>query len=186
MADQIQGKEWWQQGFGYRIEGGFTEAGKEISYSMITDEGTGFRYYKTGDYWNINDRSSVERCGIRLNDKEVAKLIQADNGDIEIRAPGGQITLMAKNIRIVAEDGDGEITLQAGKILEADAPTSRVKGTNVDITAVSGAQVLGSYADMTAGVQQSSSSLTDITQGSFVGAVLNVLGNIKKYLEYFA
>lgn len=186
MADQIQGKEWWQQGFGYRIEGGFTEAGKEISYSMITDEGTGFRYYKTGDYWNINDRSSVERCGIRLNDKEVAKLIQADNGDIEIRAPGGQITLMAKNIRIVAEDGDGEITLQAGKILEADAPTSRVKGTNVDITAVSGAQVMGSYADMTAGVQQSSSSLTDITQGSFVGAVLNVLGNIKKYLEYFA
>ena len=186
MADQIQGKEWWQQGFGYRIEGGFTEAGKEISYSMITDEGTGFRYYKTGDYWNINDRSSVERCGIRLNDKEVAKLIQADNGDIVLEAPNGQITLKAKNIRIMAEDGDGEITMQAGKILEADAPTSRVKGTNVDITAVSGAQVMGSYADITAGVQQSSSSLTDITQGSFVGAVLNVLGNIKKYLEYFA
>lgn len=186
MADQIQGKEWWQQGFGYRIEGGFTEAGKEISYSMITDEGTGFRYYKTGDYWSINDRSSIERCGIRLNDKEVAKLIQADNGDIVLEAPNGQITLKAKNIRIMAEDGDGEITMQAGKILEADAPTSRVKGTNVDIAAVSGAQVMGSYADITAGVQQSSSSLTDITQGSFVGAVLNVLGNIKKYLEYFA
>lgn len=185
MSEQ-QAKEWWQQGFGYRLQGGNVEAGKEVSYSMITDEGTGFAYYKTGDYWNINDRSSVERCGIKLNDKEVAKIIKADNGDIVFEAPGGQIVLKAKNIRIMAQDGDGEITLQAGKILEADAPTSRVKGTNVDITAVSGAQMIGSYVDASAGVQQSSSSLTDITQGSLVGSILNALGNIKKFLEYFA
>lgn len=185
MSEQ-QAKEWWQQGFGYRLQGGNIEAGKEVSYSMITDEGTGFSYYKTGDYWNINDKSSVEICGISLNDKEVAKIIHANNGDIEIRAPGGQITLLAKNIRLLAQDGDGEITLQAGKILEADAPTSRVKGTNVDITAVSGAQMIGSYVDSSAAVQQSNSSLTDITQGSLVGSILNVLGNIKKFLEYFA
>lgn len=185
MSEQ-QAKEWWQQGFGYRIQGGNVEAGKEVSYSMITDEGTGFSYYKTGDYWNINDKSSVERCGMKLNDKEVAKLIYADNGDIEIRAPGGQITLLAKHIRILAQDGDGEITMQAGKILETDAPTARVKGTNVDITATSGAQMIGSYTDMSAAVQASSSSLTDITQGSLVGSILNVLGNIKKFLEYFA
>lgn len=185
MSEQ-QDKEWWQQGFGYRIQGGNIEAGKEVSYSMITDEATGFAYYKTGDYWNINDRSSVEICGSKLNDKEVAKIIHANNGDIEIRAPGGQITLLAKHIRILAQDGDGEITMQAGKILETDAPTARVKGTNVDITATSGAQMIGSYTDMSAAVQASSSSLTDITQGSLVGAVLNVLGNIKKFLEYFA
>lgn len=185
MSEQ-QEKEWWKQGFGYRIQGGNVEAGKEVAYSMITDEATGFCYYKTGDYWNINDRSSVERCGMKLNEKEVAKLIKADNGDIVFEAPGGQITLKAKHIRLVAEDGSGEITLQAGKILEADAPTSRVKGTNVDITAVSGAQMIGSFADVSAGVQASTSSLTDITQGSFVGTLLNVLGNIKKYLEYFA
>jgi hypothetical protein len=185
MSEQ-QAKEWWQQGFGYRLQGGNVEAGKEVSYSMITDEGTGFCYYKTGDYWNINDRSSVDICGMKLNDKEVAKLIYAENGDIEIRAPGGQITLLAKNIRLLAEDGSGEITLQAGKILETDAPTARVKGTNVDITAVSGAQMIGSYVDASASTQTTISSLTDVTQGSLVGTVLNVLGNVKKYLEYFA
>ena len=185
MSEQ-QAKEWWKQGFGYRLQGGNVEGGKEVSYSMITDEATGFAYFKTGDYWNINDRSSVERCGMKLNDKEVAKIIKADNGDIVFEAPNGQITLKAKNIRIIAEDGDGEITMQAGKILEADAPTSRLKGTNVDITAVSGAQMIGSFVDASAGVHQSSSSLTDITQGSLVGSILNVLGNIKKYLEYFA
>lgn len=185
MSEQ-QAKEWWQQGFGYRLQGGNVEAGKEVSYSMITDEGTGFSYYKTGDYWNINDRSSVDICGMKLNDKEVAKLIYAENGDIVLEAPGGQIQIKAKNIRLLAEDGSGEITLQAGKILEADAPTSRVKGTNVDITAVSGAQMIGSYVDSSAAVQQSNSSLTDITQGSLVGTILNALGNIKKFLEYFA
>lgn len=185
MSEQ-QAKEWWQQGFGYRLQGGNVEAGKEVSYSMITDEGTGFSYYKTGDYWNINDRSSVEICGLKSNDKEVAKLIYAENGDIVLEAPGGQVQIKAKNIRLLAEDGGGEITLQAGKILEADAPTSRVKGTNVDITAVSGAQMIGSYVDASAAVQQSNSSLTDITQGSLVGSILNALGNIKKFLEYFA
>jgi len=185
MAEE-QNKEWWQQGFGYRVQGGNYQAGIEVAYSMITDEANGYTYYKTGDYWNFNDGSSVERCGKNLNNKEVAKLIYADNGDIVFEAPNGQITLKAKNIRIVAEDGDGEITLNAGKILEADAPTSRIKGTNVDITAVSGVQTIGSYADIMAGVQQSSSSLTDLTQGSLVGSLLNALGNLKKYLSYFA
>jgi hypothetical protein len=45
---------------------------------------------------------------------------------------------------------------------------------------------MGNYADITAGVQQSSSSLTDLTQGSLVGALLNALGNLKKFLSYFA
>ena len=94
--------------------------------------------------------------------------------------------MIIKNIRIIAEDGDGEITMQAGKILEADAPTSRLKGTNVDITAVSGAQIIGSDVDASASTQAPVSSLTDVTQGSLVGTVLNVLGNVKKFLEYFA
>lgn len=181
-----QEKEWWQQGYGYRVQSGIEISGDKCLYSVITDIGNGFTYFEGGNKGDIVSGSSTEVVGKDLNSKEVAKIIKAVNGDIEFWAPGGQITLKAKNIRIVAEDGDGEITMQAGKILEADAPTSRVKGTNVDITAVSGANVMGNYADVTGGVQQSSSSLTDLTQGSLVGALLNALGNLKKFLSYFA
>ena len=47
----------------------------------------------------------------------------------------------------LGEDGEGEVTIQAGKTVEIDGPTARVKGTNVDITASSSASVIGSYVD---------------------------------------
>lgn len=184
MAEE-QEKEWWQQGFGFRVQSGMELSGKKVQYSMITDSHNGFTYFENGDKGEIISGSSTEKVGMNVNSKEPAKVIYAANGDIVFEAPGGQITLKAKNIRIIAEDGEGEITLQAGKVLEADAPTSRVKGTNVDVTAVSGAKVIGSYTDIGAAVQQTSSSLSDATQGSFIGTILNVLGDVRKFLSYF-
>ena len=181
MSDQP--KEWWQQGFGFKVQAGTTIDGKEVGYAMITDEHTGYSYYKNGDKWDLSLGTSLEVCGKNVNDNVPAKVIYARNGDIEFIAPGGQITLKARSIRILAEDGDGEITLNAGKILELDGPTSRVKGTNIDIAAKSSANLVGNFVEAGAGVQQSSSSLVDIFQGSFIGQILNTLNNVKKFLQ---
>ena len=43
--------------------------------------------------------------------------------------------------------------------------------------------MIGNYVESAAGVQQSSSSLVDIFQGSFIGQLLNSLGNLKKFLK---
>ena len=137
MAEQE--KEWWQQGFGYRVQAGTEIGGKKCSYSVITDEATGFTYYQDGDKSDIVLKSSVEVCGVIAQEKVPAKVIEAKNGDIEFLAPNGQITLKAKSIRIMGEAGDGEVTIQAGKVVEMDAPASRVKGTNIDITATNSA-----------------------------------------------
>ena len=61
----------------------------------------------------------------RVKDKEPAKVIYARNGDIHFEAPNGQITLKAKNIRLVSQDGNGEVTIQAGKTIEIDGPTAK-------------------------------------------------------------
>lgn len=181
MAEQE--KEWWQQGFGYRVQAGTEIGGKKCSYSVITDEATGFTYYQDGDKSDIVLKSSVEVCGVIAQEKVPAKVIEAKNGDIEFLAPNGQITLKAKSIRIMGEAGDGEVTIQAGKVVEMDAPASRVKGTNIDITATNSASMLGNYVEAAAGVQQSSASLVDVFQGSFIGQILNSLGNLKKFLK---
>ena len=181
MADQP--KEWWQQGFGFKAQSGTYINGKEVGYALITDEHTGYSYYKNGDKLDISLGTSLEVCGRRVNDKEPAKIIYARNGDIHFEAVNGQITLKANSIRLVAEDSDGEITLTAGKIVEIDGPTSRVKGTNIDIAAKSSANIIGNYVEAGAGVQQSSSSLVDITQGSFIGQLLNALSNVRKFLQ---
>jgi len=181
MAEQE--KEWWQQGFGYRVQAGTIIGGKKCSYSVITDESAGFTYYRDGDKSDITLRTSTEVCGLDCQEKEPAKSIIAKNGDIVLEAPNGQITLKAKNIRIMAQDGSGELTLQAGKIVEMDAPASRVKGTNIDIAATNSTSLLGNYVESAAGVQQSSASLVDVFQGSFIGQILNSLGNLKKFLK---
>lgn len=181
MAEQE--KEWWQQGFGYRVQAGTEIGGKKCSYSVITDDASGFTYYQDGDKSDITLKSSTEVCGLNTQKGEPAKTIEAKNGDIELLAPNGQITLKAKTIRILGEASEGEITIQAGKILEMDAPSSRVKGTNIDIAATNSASLLGNYVEAAAGVQQSSSSLVDIFQGSFIGQLLNSLGNLKKFLK---
>lgn len=181
MTDQP--KEWWQQGFGFKVQSGTNIDGKEVGYAMITDEHTGYSYYKNGDKLDISLKTSLEVCGRRVNDKEPAKIIYARNGDIHFEAVNGQITLKAKSIRLVAEDSEGEITLNAGKIVEIDGPTSRVKGTNIDVAAKSSANIMGNFVESAAGVQESSSSLVDIFQGSFIGQILNSLNNVKKFLQ---
>jgi len=184
MAEQP--KEWWRQGFGYKEQAGTFINGKEVGYGMITDQHTGYTYFKDGDLHTVALKTSLEVCGRYTQEKEPAKVIYARQGDIVFEAPNGQITLKARNVRILGEDGEGEVTIQAGKTVEIDGPTARVKGTNVDITASSSASVIGSYVDAAAGVQQSSASLTDIFQGSFIGQILNSLGNLKKFLKLAA
>lgn len=181
MADQQ--KEWWQQGFGFKVQSGTIINGKEVGYAMTTDEHTGYSYYKNGDKWDISLRTSLEVCGRKVNEKEPAKIIYARNGDIHFEAVNGQITLKARSIRLVAEDGEGEVTIQAGKVVEIDGPTSRIKGTNIDIPAQNSVNIMGQYVETAAGVQESSSSLVDIFQGSFIGQILNSLGNLKKFLS---
>lgn len=181
MTDQP--KEWWRQGFGYKEQSGTIINGKEVGYGLITDEHCGYAYFKNGDSQHISLKTSLEVVGRYCQEKEPAKVIYARQGDIVFEAPNGQITLKARNVRIIGEDGEGEVTIQAGKTVEIDGPTARLKGTNVDITAASAVNTMGSYVESAAGVQNSSSSLSDIFQGSFIGQLLNALGNVKKFLK---
>lgn len=181
MAEQS--REWFKQGIGYRVQSGTLINGKVVGYGMITDEHCGYTYYRDGTKLDISTSTSIEVCGRQVKDKEPGKIIYAKNGDIHLEAVNGQITLKAASIRLIAEDGEGEITFQAGKVIESDAPTNRVKGTNVDIAAKNSTNLMGNYVESAAGVQQSSSSLTDLFQGSFIGQILNSLGNLKKFLK---
>ena len=60
----------------------------------------------------------------------------------------------------------------------------RVKGTNVDITGKNSVNMIGNYVESAAGVQQSSASLVDIFQGSFIGQLLNSLEILKNSFNF--
>lgn len=158
---------------------------KEATYewAVTTDSGSSIQLREDGNRVEVNPKTSMEVVGAKCIDDEPAKVIYAKNGDIYLDAPAGDIIIRARNIRIVATDGSGEITMSSGKIIEFNGPIVRTKGTNVDITATNEVGVYGQTVDMAANVQVSSSSFSDITQGSFIGSILSALSNLKKFLK---
>lgn len=176
----------------YKIYGGVESEtfGKTVEWGIATNGGPtqdvqSIFLCDDGDKIETTPRTSLEVVGSKCADKEPAKIIYAKNGDVEIRAPGGQITLVAKNIRIVAEDGSGEITLKSNKIIQTDSPVTKVLGTNIDIVATSQASTMGEYVESAGGSQASSGTVTDITKGSFIGGILKALTKFQKVLDQY-
>ena len=176
----------------YKIYGGIESEvyGKTIEWGVATNGGPtndvqSIFLCDDGDKIETTPRTSMEVVGGKCSDKEPAKVIYAKNGDIEIRAPGGQITLVAKNIRIIAEDGSGEITLKSNKIIQTDAPSTKVLGTNVDIAANSQATVMGEYVESAGGIQASSGTVTDAFKGSFIGGILKSLTKFEQFIKKY-
>jgi hypothetical protein len=158
--------------------------GRISEYAVTTDCGHMLQMREDGNRADYSPKTSAEYVGDKCKEKEIAKLIYAENGDIYLDAPAGDIVIRARNIRLVAEDGSGEVTIRSGKIIEFNGPVVRTKGTDVTITATKSVDIMGTTVDSTASVQVASSSLSDITQGSFVGAILSSLSKLKQFLSF--
>jgi hypothetical protein len=155
-------------------------------YAVTTDCGHMLQMREDGNKANYVPKSSAEYVGKSCKEKEIAKLIYAENGDIYLDAPAGDIVIRAKNIRLEAQDGSGEITIRSGKIVELNGPVVRTKGTDVTVTATKSVDIIGTTVDSSASVQVSSSSLSDVTQGSAVGSILSALGKLKQFISFIS
>lgn len=179
----------------YKVYGGVKDSflGKTVEWGVVTNGGpeadiNSIFLCADGDKVETTSKTSTEvtgvgKVGTRCQPGEPSKVIIAQSGDIVLDAKNGDIIIKGRNIRIVAEDGSGEITLRSGKIIEINAPVSNVKGTNVNITATSKVTQLGQFVEGSAGVQASSSTMTDATKGSFLGKVLGAINSLKKFLR---
>jgi hypothetical protein len=153
-------------------------------YAVTTDCGHMIQMRENGDRADYVPKSSEEYVGEKCKENEIAKIIYAKNGNIYLDAPAGDVVIRAKNIRLVAQDGSGEVTIRSGKIIEFNGPVVRTKGTDVTITATKSVDVIATTADISASVQASSSSLSDATQGSFVGGILSTISKLKQFLSF--
>ena len=171
---------------GIRIESGTScPAQGKVDYSVSTDNNQGIIFYQNGNLMIRNKATSMELCGEKLTDnKTPAKTIDAAYGDIHIRAKNGTIILEAANIRLVGVDGKGgEITLQASKQVNMDAPIVGTQGTNITLAGSQSSSIVGGGSvEVTASGQVTTSSGVDTDSSSFLGQILQA---IKKFKEFF-
>lgn len=181
-----QNKQHIEQKQGFKIKSGTTdkETGSTVSYQMVTDEGNGIAFMKDGGSAFVATGTSREVVGHNITDPDrvPAKVIIAKNGDIRLEAEFGDIILKAKNIRLVATDGSGEVTINAPKHFLANAPIATIKGTDTKITGTKSVDVLGTSVESGGQISNDSGSSVDSTQGSFLGALFGVLKKVKKAL----
>jgi hypothetical protein len=181
MTDQP--KEFYDKKPGFVVKSGVPDvSGKPIDYSVITDEGQGFQYTKEGNKLDACNKTSYEICGEDTKENEPAKVIKAKNGNIVIEALNGDIILKARNIRIVAMDGSGEVTINSSKQVSIQSPIQNFKGTNLNTLMSSGIS-FGALTIDTNGIMQNTQNTGSEEQQSSI--LSQLLGVVKKFRTFF-
>lgn len=180
-------KEFFSNNPGFRVESGVKIPdgdlkGKTVDWGTITDNGQGICYYTDGYKKDICHGTSYEICGVRSEEKDYAKILTAASGHILIDAQDGDIILKGRNIRLTAEDGQGEITLVSGKHVYIKAAVTHIKGTNVNILASNNLSAGGTFVETSGAVSNEAGTQTDMFQGSFLGKIFKWIDKFKDFL----
>lgn len=182
MADQP--KEYYEKKPGFIVKSGVKDvAGIPVDYGVFTDNGQGFEYTQEGNKYDTCQKTSYELCGLDGKDKQPAKVIRGKKGDIIIEAMDGDIVLRGNNIRIVALDGSGEVTISSGKHFSVNAPVQSMKGSISNTVMTNSASTGAQTTDTTGNMQNTQASGAEEGQGSLLTKLLGIAKKFQNFLE---
>lgn len=158
-----------------------------VDYALTTKLAQGDIFYENGDHDFVVNATSKEVVGKDItNERTPAKIIEAKNGGILLRALNGTITIQAANIRFVGVDGldGGEITFQASKLIHMDSPTITSQGTNVTMAAAQVASVVGTAGlDLATSTKATCASGVDTDSSSIFAQLFSAITRFKKFFS---
>lgn len=177
-------KEYYEKKPGYEVKSGTVDAaGKKIDYAVFTDNGQGFEYTQEGNKFDTCDKTSMEVCGNQTKEQEPAKVIFAENGNIQLEAPNGEIVLKARSIRIVAMDGSGEVTINSAKNFSVQSPVQNYRGTYSNTVMTSQTNIAALAVGTRGEVQNSATSGSEDTEGSLLTQLLKLSQQFKDWIS---
>jgi hypothetical protein len=183
MADQP--KEYYEKKPGFVVKSGTIQdvTGKTVDYAVFTDNNQGFQFTTDGDHTQVTNKTSYELSGIDGTDGVPGKVIRVKKGDIVIEAMDGDIILRGKNIRIVALDGNGEVTVNSGKHFSVNAPVQSMKGATSNTVMSNSASVGAQATDTTGNMQNTQSSGVEKSQSSILSQLMGIVTKFQKWLD---
>jgi hypothetical protein len=183
MADQP--KEYYEKKPGFVVKSGTIQdvTGKTTDYAVFTDNGQGFQFTTDGEHTQIANKTSYDISGIEGTDGVPGKVIRVKKGDIVIEAMDGDIILRGKNIRVVALDGAGEVTVVSGKHFAVNAPVQNLKGGISNTVMTNSASVGAQATDTTGNMQNSQTSGVEESQSSILSQLLGIVKKFQKWLD---
>lgn len=182
MADQP--KEYYEKKPGFVIKSGIEDyMGKTTDYAVITDYGQGFQFTQDGEHRQTCKKTSYEVCGTEGTDGVPGKVIRVVKGDIIIEALDGDVVIRGKNVRLVALDGNGEVTITPGKQFAVNAPVTSIKGGVGNILMTNSASIGAQAVDTNGNIQNSQTNGAEECQSSILSKLLSILKKFQTFLE---
>lgn len=187
QTQKLTTKEYFANYPGFRIESGVvipegSLKGKEVDLDCITDQGQGWAYFKDGYFKSICHGTNYEVCGMRNEVNDYSKILTAASGHIMIDAQDGDIILKGRNVRITAEDGQGEISLVSGKHVYIKGAVTHIRGTNINILSTNNLSLAATFVESQGAVGNEAGTQTDLFQGSFLGQIFKWMEKFKDFL----
>jgi len=135
---------------GFNIESNcMTQAHGIAEFIVATDENQGIEFYKKGNAKVLANKTIEVVAGGRLDDNNAfAITLDARSGNILIQALDGDLVLEGGNVKIIATDDDGDVTIRSGKTANIEAPEVKMDGTKVDMTAKSDLHIQGGICEI--------------------------------------
>lgn len=183
MTDQP--KEYYEKKPGFVVKSGTKQeaTGKTTDYAVFTDNGQGFQFTTDGEHIQVTNKTSYDLSGVDGKDGIPGKVIRVQRGDIVIEAMDGDIILRGKNVRVVAQDGAGEVTVVSGKHFSVNAPVQSMKGGTSNTVMSNSASTGAQTTDTTGNMQNTQSSGVEQSQSSILSQLLGIVTKFKQFLE---
>ncbi len=160
---------------GYEIvSNAFDESHGQTEYCMTTDTAQGLHFYKRGHGKLHSNRSMEIISGETAKQANLGVGIRAKHGAVFIDAADGDLILRGRNIKIMTNNNsEGQIVLNAAKIIDFKAPKLNLDASYIDIKATSDLNLI-------AGQLVGYSHATDMEFGS--GDTVSLLPSLEQFL----
>ena len=124
---------------GYEIvSNAMDESHGQTEYCMTTDTAQGLHFYKRGHGKLHSNRSMEIISGETAKQGNLGVGIRAKHGAVFIDAADGDLVLRGRNIKIMTNNNsEGQIVLNAAKIIDFKAPKLNLDASYIDIKATS-------------------------------------------------
>jgi hypothetical protein len=170
----------------FRIDSGLKVKNEVVIFGLTLDNQQGISFLESGNSLFTVDKTSTEVVGRKLKgfSGNIAKIIQAKNGNIVLDAEHGDIILKGANIRITSVDGlGGEVTISSSGIVQINTPTLKAQTTNTTIAAANQLNTAGGSLGTHGEMIVETCTATDFQNASFFGKILSTIKNFQNFFK---
>jgi len=155
---------------------------KKLRWGLHTKDNQAIQIYDTGEIGVSANNAIILSAGSAADEETGRIWINCKNGDIHIKALSGKLCLEGTDVQINATGTDGQVTINAPRMILQKAPQITADGENVNLTSTNSLNLFGAFSTLHGEINVSvSEGVEEVLNGSLISKILSAFDEIKKF-----